>query len=171
MIQPPWFSLLCHANTHTVAHVHAALHVKRKQQTQRLQPSPAVRESSLLLANQSYWVVLHHEGMTEPLIRADEQSAAVWRGRVVMLKISSTTKCGTARWWSFGGYSSYLFLLDCNGTKRHHKSLSWRECPPFPIVSLPQDSDLAKLQFHISHSSSLLHSHSTLSLETGLHQN
>lgn len=54
--------------------MHATLRVKSKQWTQRLRSDPVVRESSLLLANQSYWLVSHHEGMTEPLIRATSRA-------------------------------------------------------------------------------------------------
>lgn len=46
---------------------HITLRVKSKQRTQRLQFGPAVWESSLLLTNQSYWRVSHHEGDERPI--------------------------------------------------------------------------------------------------------
>lgn len=92
-------SLFCHT------------HMPQSMYNQRAGPSVCslalLCESSLLPAHQRYWLVSHHERMTEPSIRTG-QSVAVRRGKVRGL-------C-----WVKGSYDEdWLCILKCKGQQGH----------------------------------------------------
>lgn len=91
-------------------------------------------ESSLLLANQSYWLVSHRGG-----IWVDRRCAA----SPLPCSLSNLRKDQHA-------FESFLYSSGLQWNNQPSATASKRQFV-FPHVPLPKSSDLANVQFHISH--------------------
>lgn len=102
------------SNTCTVTRVHAELHVKSKQRQCHLQSASAALESSLLLANQSYWLMSCNEGMTVALIRASEQRGGGGEWRLSFWGLCLNLNCSETN-----GINSLLYVILAASLWRH----------------------------------------------------